>query len=410
MRILQVNHPQEIKRIMQEIQVDPYGISIMLPKAITHLIRVNAVTNIAANILKQELLSVGADAALSRGSLTGKDKKTDCLLMGTPAQFLRVCEKLSKQPFGLALFSRELATLLKNYQKEKFTMKLGRYTLYLGKRTHIMGIVNLTPDSFSGDGLLPPQAASCLQSGRHNRLQGIVGYAQKLVAEGADIIDVGGESSRPGARPISAKEEIKRTLPAIQALTKKIKIPVSIDTYKPQVAMAALDNGAVLVNDIAGLRDKKMAKTVARYKAGAVIMHMQGTPFTMQKKPHYGCLIEEIIEFLRKSLLNAEEAGVCGDKIAIDPGIGFGKSQENNLEIVHRLKEFKVLGKPLLVGPSRKSFLGRILKTGAQDRVFGTVAASVSAAINGAHIIRAHDVLAARQALKVTDAIRNYSA
>jgi dihydropteroate synthase len=201
------------------------------------------------------------------------------------------------------------------------------------------------------------------------------------------------------------KEEIKRVIPVIKALAKKIKVPISIDTHKPEVARQALDNGAVIVNDITGLRNLKMAKLVARYNAGVVIMHMKGNPRTMQINPEYESLIDEIIEFLDKAIKRAREIGVDKEKIIVDPGIGFGKALEHNLEILKRLNEFKVLGRPILVGPSRKSFIGKILNVQAQERLFGTLSACVLAVKNGAKIVRVHDVKEVKQALKVLDRI-----
>lgn len=398
MRIFRAYQPEEIKQVMQDIGVDPYGIKIMLPKASTYLLRFKSVSNITANILKQEMLSLGADAAISRSSLTGKAKKTDCLLIANLAQLSRLNQKLRKQPFGLDKLSSDLANCLANYQQEKFVLDFGRYKLNLALRTYIMGIVNLTPDSFSGDGLYK-------KSNIKNQISKIIDFVEKMVWDGSDILDVGGESSRPQAAPVSAKEELKRTIPVLKALSKRIKVPISIDTYKPEVAEAALDNGASLVNDITGLRNHKMAKLVARYKAGVVIMHMKGNPLSMQRNPRYLSLIDELIEYLDKAINRALAYGVGRERIIIDPGIGFGKSAEHNLEILKRLDDFKVLGRPILVGPSRKSFIGKILNQGPQKRIFGTVSSCVLAAKMGANVLRVHDVKEVKQALKVFDAI-----
>jgi dihydropteroate synthase len=227
-----------------------------------------------------------------------------------------------------------------------------------------------------------------------------------MVRDGADIIDIGGESTRPGAKPVSAKEEIARTVPVIKKISQKIKVPISIDTEKSEVAEQALDSGASIVNDISSLRyDKKMAKVAARYKAGLVLMHMQGRPRTMQKNPHYQSLIEEIIDYLDQSIKMAQDAGIDKEKIIIDPGIGFGKTLAHNLEILRRLREFKSLGRPILVGPSRKSFLGKILNVEPQERIMGTAAAVSLAIANGANIVRVHDVAQIRQVAKISDAI-----
>ncbi len=396
MRILKISNPKDLKQIMQNIRVDPYGIKIMLPKGITHLIRLSSISNIAANILKQEMLSLGGEVAVAKDVLTGRIKKTDCLLMGNLSQLNCLSKKLNRQPFGLNRLTHDLGYTLSNYQKDKFVLNLNGYKLNLGKRTHIMGVVNLTPDSFSGDGLY-----------HKFQIDRICGQIEKMVEDGADIIDVGGESSRPGAKSVPIKEELARTIPAIKVLAKKIKAPISIDTYKPQVARQALDNGAVIVNDITGLRNPEMAKIVARYKAGIVIMHMKGRPRNMQDNPVYHSLIDEILEFLKKQVNFAVGSGIDREKIIIDPGIGFGKTLEHNLEILKCLSEFKVLGRPILVGPSRKSFIGKILNVQPKDRIFGTVSSCVLAVKNGVKIVRVHDVKEVRQALRISDAITN---
>ncbi|MFZ2938149.1 MAG: dihydropteroate synthase [Candidatus Omnitrophota bacterium] len=390
MRILDINRYSNLQSIMREIKVDPYGIKIMAPKALTFLIKINSVSNIAANILKQEMLSLGGDVAIAKEAITGKAKKTDCLLIGNLSQFRSLHSKLSFQPFGLAKLAQDIPTALSNYQKNNFDVDFGRFKLNFSPgRISIMGIVNLTPDSFSGDGLYKKPLAQILD------------FAQKLINDGADILDIGGESSRPGAKPVSVKEELSRTIPVIKALAKKIKIPISIDTCKPQVAKQALENGASLVNDITGLRNLKIAKVVADYDAGAIIMHMKGKPQTMQKKPLYSSLIGEIIEYLDKSINQAVCLGVNKEKIIIDPGIGFGKTPLNNLEILKDLKEFKILGRPILIGTSRKSFIGKILHAGIQERLYGTLATSMFAVGNGANILRVHDVKPIKEALKI---------
>lgn len=401
-RILQISNPGDLNQIMQELQVDPYGIKIMLPKAVNYLVRLNSLSNIAANILKQEMLSLGGDVALPKGVLTGKIKKTDCVLIGNLSQFRRLNAKLKLQPFGLNKLAGDLSALITNYEKDKFFWDLGRYKLNLYRRPHIMGIMNITPDSFSGDGLYRASGQSSGQG-----LEYILDYAQGMVKDGADIIDVGGESSRPGAKPVPLKEELQRVIPVIKILAKKLKVPVSIDTYKPEVASASLDNGAVVVNDITGLNNPAMAKAVARYKSGVVIMHMKGKPFNMQKNPVYKSLIDEVIEYLNKSLDRTLSYGVNRNKIVLDPGLCFGKTVEHNLTILNRLGEFRVLGAPLLIGPSRKSFIGKILNAGMQGRVSGTVAACVLAVEKGAKILRVHDVSPVYQALRITQAVLN---
>ena len=400
MRILKPLNHKELKKLMQDIKVDPYGIKIMLPKAVNHLVRINSLSCIAANILKQEMLSLGGDVAVARDALTGKARKTDCLLMATLSQFNRLTEKLNRQPFGLDRLAQDLSLAITNYQKDEFNLNLGRYKLALRQgRTYIMGIVNLTPDSFSGDGLY--RTAYSVE-----RTAYIIDYVKKMVDDGADIIDIGAESTRPGAEPIPLKEELGRAIPIIKKIARKMNVPVSIDTCKPEVARQALDCGAVMVNDITGLNNK-MAKIVSKYKAGVVLMHMQGNPRTMQDNPVYKSLMDELIEYLDKAISEAVSWGIDREKIIVDPGIGFGKTLEHNLEILKRLREFKILGRPMLVGPSRKSFLGKILNAGPGERIFGTVSACVLAVKNGANILRVHDVKAVKQAIRVLNTINN---
>ncbi|MGD0337085.1 MAG: dihydropteroate synthase [Candidatus Omnitrophota bacterium] len=411
MRVIQANYPRQVKELMQDIRVDPYGIAIMAPKAVQYLLKVGSVSNIAANILKQEMLSIGGDVAVCRNALTGRVKKTDCLVMGNFSQFKRLITKLHRQPLGLDILAHDLSLAIRNYQKENFSINLGRFKINLGRRPLIMGVVNVTPDSFSGDGLyqghkVTKSVRSEAKPPRRGQSHKVaVDYALRLVDEGADIIDVGGESTRPGAAPVSLKEEAKRVIPFIKTLAKKVKIPISIDTYKPELAKQALDAGAVIVNDISGLRNDAMPRIISRYKAGVVIMHMKGEPRTMQKNPHYLSLIDEITEYLAAAICKAKEAGVDEERIIVDPGIGFGKTQEDNLKILSRLAEFKALGRPILVGTSRKSFIGKLLDTPPHERINGTVASCVLAVKNGAKIVRVHDVGPVKEALTIVEGI-----
>ena len=256
-----------------------------------------------------------------------------------------------------------------------------------------MGILNVTPDSFSDGGLFFDAGIA-------------VERAERMVAEGADIIDVGGESSRPGANSVPTEIEIDRVLPVIEELAKTLKTPVSIDTYKSSVARRALDVGASIVNDISALQgDPDMASVVAEAGVPVVLMHMKGTPKDMQLHPRYDSLIPEIISFLKTRVQAAVDAGISSDQIIIDPGIGFGKTITHNLEIIRRLQEFKSLEKPILIGTSRKSFIGKILDLPADDRLEGTAATVAVAIANGADIIRVHDVKEMARVACMTDAI-----
>ena len=262
-------------------------------------------------------------------------------------------------------------------------------------KTYIMGILNITPDSFSDGGLYFNKNAA-------------IDHALKMQDEGADLIDIGGESTRPGAKKVSCKEEIRRVIPVIEKIAGKIKIPISIDTCKSEVALAALSAGASLVNDISGLRfDPEMSSVVARHKVPVVIMHIKGTPENMQKKPGYDALIPEIMDFLREGIEIARNSGVDEDKIIIDPGIGFGKTAGHNFEIIKRLNEFAGFEKPIVLGPSRKSFIGAMLgDMPAGQRLEGTAAAIAIGIINGANIVRVHDVREMVKVAKIADAIK----
>jgi dihydropteroate synthase len=262
------------------------------------------------------------------------------------------------------------------------------------RRALLMGIINVTPDSFyDGGKRLDPDKA--------------VADGIGLVEGGADIIDIGGESTRPGALSVSIEEELERVLPVIQGLRRAVQVPISIDTYKAQVARAALMEGADIVNDIGALRfDPEMAALVATEKVPVVLMHMQGTPRTMQANPHYDDVLREVRDFLAAQVRCAVEAGVERKNIIIDPGIGFGKTLEHNLTLLRNLPTLAALGHPLLVGASRKTFIGRILGVEPDERLEGSLAAAVAAVLGGAHIIRVHDVKETRKAIRVADAIR----
>ena len=257
--------------------------------------------------------------------------------------------------------------------------------------TLVMGVLNVTPDSFSDGGLF-------------TELGEAVAHAHRLIGEGADILDIGGQSTRPGAGPITPREELDRVLPVVERLVRETSTPLSIDTFSAEVADQCLAAGAAILNDVCGLRDPEMRRAAARHRAPVVLMHMLGTPQTMQRDISYNDVVDDLKSFFERRVREAEDAGVR--EIMIDPGIGFGKTVEHNLEILHRLEEFKTLGRPLLVGPSRKSFIGGITGRPVNDRVDGTIAASVIASMNGADAVRVHDVGPVKQALLVADAVR----
>ena len=256
-----------------------------------------------------------------------------------------------------------------------------------------MGILNVTPDSFS-DG------------GRYANIHRAVDRALEMAEQGADIIDVGGESTRPGAEKVSEADELNRVVPVIEALSEQLAIPISVDTYKSHVAERALEAGAKIVNDISGLRfDKKMAKVVALKGAGVVLMHIKGEPRNMQQNPHYDDVMNEIVQYLDESKEIAFKEGISNRQIVIDPGIGFGKRLQDNFTIIRELDKLFVLSNPILVGPSRKSFIGNVLELPANERLEGTAAAVALSIQNGAQIVRVHDVKEIKRVVKITDAI-----
>ena len=262
-----------------------------------------------------------------------------------------------------------------------------------GEETGIMGIINVTPDSFS-DG------------GKYANVEAAVMQAKQMVADGADIIDIGGESSRPGAEPITANEECRRVIPVVQALAEQFQIPISVDTYKAKVAREALSAGACVINDITALHgDPNMCQIIADAQAGVILMHMQGVPATMQKAPTYQNVVAEVHAWLTEVASQAVDRGIDSSRIMIDPGIGFGKTFDHNLEILRHLMQFRGIGYPMLVGVSRKKFIGRILDLPVHQREEGTAATVAWSIINGANVVRVHDVAKMKQVAQVIDTI-----
>ena len=274
----------------------------------------------------------------------------------------------------------------------------------LGHQTRIMGIVNLTPDSFSGDGRLKRtkgeiNIAACLK------------FARKLIHDGADILDIGGESTRPGSQPVSLKEETRRVAGVLKALMPQVKVPVSIDTTKIEVARQALDSGVSIVNNIMGMQaNRAFLKMVRDYKAAIVIMHMRGNPSNMQTRAHYKDLIGEVIKELKITIEKCLEIGIKKDRIIVDPGIGFAKTAEHNFALIDRLDELNILHCPILLGTSRKSFINRVLQKDPRHSLMGTAVTVTAGIMRGAHIVRVHDVKAIKETLRVTDAILNAQA
>jgi dihydropteroate synthase len=392
-RFLQFAELNEAIHEMQRIGVDPIGIDSMREKVFHLNLKIEGIDCRLATLLKQEMILLGGDVAVDKRTIDCSVAASDLILMGTPNQIKALIDRLEDRFNSLQGVAIRIRECLKTLENPPHTIRCRKKTLRLDERTHLMGILNVTPDSFSDGGLYmdPHKAIS----------RGI-----ELASQGADIIDIGGESTRPGSKPLPADEELRRIIPVIEALSAKVEIPISIDTHKSSIAEKAIEAGAEMINDISGLKfDRNMADVAAKYDVPVVLMHIKGTPEVMQVDVHYDCLLTEIMEYLEQSIEIAEGAGIDPKLIIIDPGIGFGKSVGDNLKIIRHLAELKSLGKPILLGPSRKSFIGKILNAPIDQRDEGTLASISAAIMNGANIIRVHDVGPARKAARIVDAI-----
>lgn len=373
----------------------PKGAEIISKKGRVYLFEIDGIDTRAANILKQDAISVGGDCAVPRKASSFEKGLWKVLLLVSERELERLAEKLKEQPFGLKELASSLKEALNNYLKENFTLKYRGKELPLSEPV-VMGILNATPDSFS-DG------------GRYTTVERALKRAEEIISQGGKIVDVGGESTRPGAPPVPLEEELRRVIPVIREIRKRLGegFFISVDTYKAEVARQALLEGADMVNDISGLQfDPKMAEVVSSFGCPVVIMHIKGTPRDMQKNPYYEDAVSEICDYFEERLSFALERGIGRDKIILDPGIGFGKRLEDNLCILKRFSEFRVFGLPLLVGASRKSFIGAI--TGVEEpreRLAGSLGAIAPAFYGGAKIFRVHDVRETYQFLKLLQAV-----
>ncbi len=389
-RCLEITSIERSHSEMLRVGVDPAGIRIMAPKHFHYNLKVESLTPAQANIIKQDMLSIGGEVAVARGAASCSVRQTDAIISGTLKELDILVDKLKVQNQGLSGIARALREALDNVRLKELALKGRGKDWILGPRTLIMGILNVTPDSFS-------------DRGRFFEKNRAIERALEMVEEGAEWIDVGGESTRPGAAPVALNEELKRVVPVVEALSGKADI--SVDTTKSEVARQALQAGAQIINDVSALgADPDMAAVCAEYGAPVVLMHMRGTPATMQKDVGYKDLMAEVFNYLSERIEYAESRGIGREKMMIDPGLGFGKSREGNLEIIGRLKELRSLGRPLLVGASRKSFIAGTV--GPEGRETGTVAAVVASILNGANAVRVHDVSGAVQAARMADALR----
>jgi dihydropteroate synthase len=390
-RVLDVRSREQIKGEMRKVGSTSAGIKIMSRKADQRLIKLENVGTKEANIIKQELLSVGGDAVTAKGIIDHSVEESEIILVGTLSQYEILISKLKIQPFDCIEIAAEIEEVLNNYDRRDFVLRLPKNKLSLD-RTLVMGVLNVTPDSFSDGGkFLDADVA--------------VDRGEEMAKQGADIIDVGGESTRPFSDSVTPGEELKRVRPVVEELVQRIDVPISIDTRRPSVAKEIVEMGAQMVNDVSGLRDEEMISTVAELDVPVVIMHMLGSPKTMQEKPEYRDVMGEIIAYLRSQVDIALKGGIQREKIIVDPGIGFGKTIEHNLEIIRRLGELRSLGQPICVGASRKSFIGKILHLDETQRLEGSLAALVSSIMNGANIVRVHDVEESVRAARIADRV-----
>ena len=400
-RILTSEKYNELQAEMSKVGSEWAGVVKMARKARHFVVKVHNLRTPAVLILKEEMLSKGGDCAIHRDAIVHRLDRSDCILIGTQKTFHLMLKELHAQPFELPRLADEIRSALDAFGKnvpaepkeDELSGSLCRFYSEMRKRTLIMGILNVTPDSFS-DG------------GQHSAFDTAVEHALCMIEEGADVIDIGGESSRPNAEPVSAEDELARVIPVIEALSGRIEIPISIDTYKPEVARAALDAGASIINDITGFAVPGMSALAAERRCPSIIMHMKGTPKTMQNNPVYDDVVDEIMSYFRERISATEEAGLPKEYLIIDPGIGFAKTAEHNLEILRKLSDLKSIGLPILVGSSRKAFIGRILGgVSIEERVFGTAATVALSVAHGANIVRVHDVKEMKQVALVADAI-----
>ncbi|MBN2816243.1 MAG: dihydropteroate synthase [Campylobacterales bacterium] len=378
MLIEKLSNRVDIKKYLRELGVDDGGIDILAQKAKVHIIHIKELSVGGANILKQDALSIGADLAVPKGTVIASTPKVDCILIATTKHLKTLAKKELAQPFGL----KELAKNLSEYiKKEKEYPR------------EIMGIINANDDSFFSQSRFTNEQA--------------ISKIEEMIKEGATIIDIGAVSSAPNSAVVSETEELERIKPICKAIQENRlfeKVRFSIDSYAPSVIEYALQSGFSIVNDITGLQNDEVCKLCAEYNATAVIMHMQGTPQTMQVNPHYENVLTEVYEFFQERIEKAESFGV--QDIVLDIGIGFGKSLEHNLRLLKNLEHFRSLHKRLLVGASRKSLIDKIVPTPVEERLAATLILHNEALVNGATILRVHDVKEHVKALKIFEALQ----
>jgi dihydropteroate synthase len=394
-RALDIKNRAEGMSEFEKIGSTVVGQKIMVEKLFPLAVKVKGLKVLAINILKQEMLARGGDVVTSRDTLLKTRGTTDVIIEGEKKSFESLILKLRMQPFGLAGLADELEVFLKDYKnnRHKKNFSIGKKKFDLISHTLVMGIINVTPDSF-------------YDGGKYNHKDQAVKRISEMIADGADIIDIGGLSSRPGSKPISPEEELERTIPVVESVSNNFDTLISIDTYRSEIALEAISAGAHMVNDISAFTmDKNMAGMIADKGVSVTLMHMQGKPESMQKNPQYDNVIDEIYEYLDGKASAAVDAGISPDKIVLDPGLGFGKTLDHNLSILNKISEFRSMRYPIMIGASRKSFIGAVLDLPVEDRLEGSLAAAVWSVINGANILRVHDVAETVRSVKIARAI-----
>lgn len=397
-RVLQLNTREQLRAELLIVGAESSDLDEKIARGTYNILKLENVSLTLARLLYQELVMEGGQVVTAARLEHSGEGTTPVLLCGTRYQFEHLLVRLRWQESDeLDLLAAEINAALNFTANPPRPFDIGGVNFVWGSRTYILGILNLTPDSFSGDGLM--REGDTEQA----YIKRVVARAQELIAEGADILDIGGESTRPGARPVEPQVELDRVLPVLRALRDRIKIPLSIDTRHAEVAEAALAAGANMVNDVTGLSDSQMKKIIARHSVPAVIMHNRLLP---ERRPlDRPDFIGEMLAGLRQQLERATDGGIDADRILIDPGIGFGKSTRQNLEIINRLGEFRSLGWPILIGPSRKGFISQAISVPTAERLEGTASAVALGITRGADMIRVHDVQAMVRVAKMTDAI-----
>lgn len=388
-RILLIENLEQARQELSLLNCDEMGTAIMAPKAVFKTIKIEDISTKSANLLKQTFLAKGGEVAIARGAADLSISHTDVLICATVKQYRLALAQLKLQPWGLPQVAAEIESAL--YAAQTFPRRCyawpGKQLSILPHQTLVMGILNLTPDSFS-DG------------GKFNTADAALQHVQAMIDDGADIIDVGAESTRPyhGAESVSEEEEKERLLPLLEKVLSVSSVPVSVDTYKAGVAEASLQLGAHIINDIWGLQgDPRMAEVVAKYQVPVIIMHNQeGTTYKKNVLSH-------ISSFLYRSIEIGQAAGIPFENFIIDPGIGFGKTPKQNLQVMSRLEELKAMGCPVLLGTSRKRFIGEVLHLPVGDRVEGTGATVALGITKGVNIVRVHDVREMARIAKMTD-------